>query len=105
MNFGERLKKMRQEKEMTQAELGKVIGVSARQVSYYETGRFFPRDEEMMRKLFLYFDVSADYLMGLTNAKNYKASAGILKIYNALPEPGRQEINEYVKFIQQKYRP
>ena len=105
MSLGERLKELREDKHITQEELGKILGVSGRQVGNYEADKTFPRDEEMMRKLFLYFDVSADYLMGLTNVKNYKASAGILKIYNALPEQARQEINEYIAFIQQKYRP
>ena len=38
MRFGERLKKLRQEKSVTQAELAKRIGVSPAAISRYESG-------------------------------------------------------------------
>lgn len=42
MNFAERLKKMRAEKGLSQAELGKLINVSAVTVCNYENGKIKP---------------------------------------------------------------
>lgn len=41
--FASNLKKIRLTKKMTQAELAKLIGVSAVAICHYENGRSFPR--------------------------------------------------------------
>ena len=43
MIFGEKLKALRAERNMTQKELAKALGVSLRTVSNYETGGLRPR--------------------------------------------------------------
>ena len=62
--LGERLTKLRQEKHLSQRELGEIILVSGYTISAYELGRSDPNDE-IKRRLAEFFDVSLDYLIGL----------------------------------------
>lgn len=64
MLFGDRLRKLREEKGMTQAELGELIGVSDRVLGYYESNDRFPKKPELLQKLSEIFKVSLDYLIG-----------------------------------------
>lgn len=61
-----RLKTLRQQKNINQAELGKILDVGKTTISNYETGYSVP-DLETVVKLADYFDVSTDYLLGRTN--------------------------------------
>lgn len=61
--FKERLKQLRIERNLTQAEIAKAIGVSAATIGNYEQGTREPRNNEMWQKLADYFSVSVDYLM------------------------------------------
>jgi len=61
--FSERLKQLRKENKMTQAELADAIKTTQRRVSYMESGKIEP-DLEMLVALSLFFDVSIDYLVG-----------------------------------------
>ncbi len=70
MTFGERLKKLRTEKGITQEKLGNIIGVSDRVIGYYEADNRFPKDEILLNKIADYFEVSLDYLLGRTDNKN-----------------------------------
>ena len=63
--FGERLKALRQEKGVGQNRLAQDIDVSNASISYWETGKQLP-SAEVIFKLSLYFSVSADYLLGLS---------------------------------------
>jgi len=53
---------------MTQEEFGQKFGVVKSTVSLYESGKSTPNDE-IKRKICEYFNVSLDYLHGLTNRK------------------------------------
>lgn len=63
--FGERLKLLRKEKGMGQNALAEAIKVSNASISYWETGKQEPCAEAIF-KLALFFNVSADYLLGIT---------------------------------------
>lgn len=67
--FGVRLKELRNEKEMTQQELGIYLNLSQRSISQYELEIRFP-DEITINNIANFFDVSLDYLFGRTNIKN-----------------------------------
>lgn len=70
-NFGARLKLLRTEKGMTGEELGKVLNFSKSGISNWECRGRFP-DEEVLKKLAEYFDVSLDYLLGISDVKKPK---------------------------------
>lgn len=62
------LKRLREEKEMTQAELGKALEISPSAIGMYEQGRRTP-DIPTLKKIASYFNVSLDYLLGNAPAK------------------------------------
>ena len=63
MTFGEKLKLLREEKELNQTQLGQAVNMTQRKVSYLENDRYEPSVEDI-RALCRFFDVSADYLLG-----------------------------------------
>lgn len=60
------LKKMREEKGLTQSELGKKLGISPSTVGMYEQGRRVP-DVPILKKMSAFFNVSIDYLLENVN--------------------------------------
>ena len=63
-----RIRSLRQERGLTQDELGRLFGIVKSTVSLYENGKSVPNDQiktEMCR----YFNVSMDYLLGLTDER------------------------------------
>ncbi len=62
--FAERLKELRTEKNIGQNALAKALNLSNASVSYWETGKQVP-SAEVIYKLARFFDVSADFLLGL----------------------------------------
>lgn len=51
MNFGEKLRTLRKEKNLKQEELAKQIGVSTRTIISYESGQSYPRRMSTYKKL------------------------------------------------------
>lgn len=64
MRISEIIIGLRKERNISQTELGKAIGVSARAISYWEQGVNEPK-ATYIAKLAEYFGVSSDYLLGL----------------------------------------
>lgn len=63
MVFPERLKELRLEKKLNQAELGAIFNIAQVTISSWERGNSSPSIEEL-KIIADYFDVSADYLLG-----------------------------------------
>ena len=61
--FGELLAELRQDRGLTQKQLGKILSVSTGTISNYENGVHYP-DLEKLVTLADYFQVSTDYLLG-----------------------------------------
>ena len=64
-----RIKELRTEFGITQAELAKMLKISDRAVGYYEKGEREP-DNDTLIKIAEYFKVSVDYLLGRTDIRN-----------------------------------
>lgn len=62
--FGIKLKKLRETKNLTQKELGEILNVRNTTVSAWEQDIAEP-PYEVLKQLCLIFEVSADYLLGL----------------------------------------
>ena len=64
----ERLKEIRQDKDLYQKDIAKVLHMSQKQYSLYETGvRLIPIDKLVL--LAKYYNTSIDYLLGLTDER------------------------------------
>lgn len=62
MSIGEKIKKLRQEKNVSQADLGVIAGVHEKHISRYERGISQP-SAEILRKMAEFFGVSIDFLV------------------------------------------
>lgn len=69
MEFGERLKSLRLERDMTQEQLAQVLNVTRPTIAGYETKRKQP-DFDKLSRIADFFSVSVDYLLGRTDDKN-----------------------------------
>lgn len=66
MDYRERLRNLREDNDLTQAQIGKILNKSQQGYNHIETGRAELKIEDLI-KLCDYYDVSADYLIGRTN--------------------------------------
>lgn len=64
MNIGKVIKSLRLEKNLTQLQLGKEIGVSQKAIDYWERAVNEPK-ATYIAALAVYFNVTSDYLLGL----------------------------------------
>ena len=64
--FGKRLKELRKEKGLSQKALAQQLGCNQSMICFWENEVYEPT-ESMIRKTALFFEVSADYLLGLTD--------------------------------------
>lgn len=75
----ERLYFLREESELTQRELADILGVSRVAISQWETTKeIIPLDK--LNKYADYFDVSLDYIVGLSNDKSSSFANGDLDL-------------------------
>jgi transcriptional regulator with XRE-family HTH domain len=65
-NLNERLKEVRTEKNISQSRLAKDTGLSQSAISFWESGDRLPSIQAVII-LAKYYNVSADYLLGLTD--------------------------------------
>ena len=70
MTFGEKLKLLREEHELNQTELGQLLNMTQRKVSYLERGQYEPSLQDI-QAICAYFRVSADYMLGFPKPLPY----------------------------------
>ena len=68
MNFNEIIRTLREDKDLNQTEVGKALKMTQRKISRMETGDAEPKIEDI-KQLCIFYDVSADYILGFTNEK------------------------------------
>lgn len=70
LKFGEKIKAFREDLDMNQTELGKMVNMTQRKISYIECGKCEPSIEDI-KSFCNFFGVSADYLLGLKKGLEY----------------------------------
>ena len=72
MNYRERLRGLREDRDLTQAEIGQILKKSQQGYNHIEAGRAELKIEDLV-KLCRFYEVSADYIIGLTSEpKGYR---------------------------------
>jgi transcriptional regulator with XRE-family HTH domain len=72
IDYRTRLRNVREDHDLTQAEVGKILDKSQQVYNHIEAGRAELKIDDLIR-LCQYYNLSADYLIGLTDkAKSYK---------------------------------
>lgn len=95
--FPERLREIMQDHGTTQQELAEYVGKSRQAIGYYADGSSSP-DWQTLANLARYFEVSTDWLLGLTDAKSTDFDIQQTCKYTGLSE-------ESVKFLSGKGNP
>lgn len=99
MTFGERLRYLREERELRQQDVAEHIHISLRMLSYYEADEHFPRDANMIVEIAKFFNVSLDYLFGLSNVRNHFVTDKLNEEFLSLPEEKQLSVIDYVHFL------
>ena len=92
MDFGLRLKSLRLENNLSQAKLAQALSLSANTISQYETGKRFP-DQRGIITICRFFNITADYLLGLSDNKRTTDDNFSSKFLN---EKQQNAINELI---------
>ena len=66
MNYRQRMRDLREDRDLSQADVGKVINKSQQGYSHIENGRAELKIEDLVT-LCRFYNVSADYFVGLTD--------------------------------------
>lgn len=70
-----RIRELRKERNLTMKKLGECVGVAESTISLYENEKRQP-DNEMLKKIADFFDVSTDYLLGRERRRNIPETLG-----------------------------
>lgn len=72
MDYRTRIRNIREDRDLTQAEIGKILNKSQQGYNHIEAGRAELKIDDLV-KLCRFYNLSADYIIGLTNKpKSYK---------------------------------
>lgn len=103
-----RIKQLRNERQINQDVLAKLLGLETAGISKLETGRV-PLKDEYIIKLAEYFQVSTDYLLCKSNIRNSgkqidevlnEAMIGMSKEeYEKLTETQKKQIRDFALFV------
>ena len=98
---GDRLCKLRQERNLSQRELGTIILVSGYTISAYEQDRCDPSDDIKMR-LAEFFDVSIAYLIGLIDQPlSYRRDANLVMLPRTLSEAQKNRLRAFLSSLEE----
>lgn len=93
--FKEKLKQLRIQKGVTQADIANAIGVSSATIGNYEQGTREPRNNEMWNKLADYFGVSVDFLMDETETSYASLRNRILPLEETESQPKKNPFKQF----------
>jgi len=105
MTFHSRLRQLRQQHKLTQGELAEVLHLKPTAISNYESKRNEPSFDKLIA-LSDYFDVSCDYLLGVSDT--YLPVRGevldkdivdFFNLYQTLSDPYKQDLIEFGKYL------
>lgn len=91
-----RLKSLREDADLSQKELAKLLGVSPSTIGMYEAGKRTP-DSEMLTRICDFFNITVDYLIGRSNIKNPKCSTYNKEEQNPITDDEKNILNLYKK--------
>jgi transcriptional regulator with XRE-family HTH domain len=96
MDVGLKIKQLREEKNLSQEELGAAIGVSKQMISHYENGENTPRFKTL-EKIAVYFNVDPSELLTSKNTSTVNESVpayGKIEKLERENEALKKELNE-----------
>ena len=102
--IGERLLELRKDANLTQDDLAAILNINKHSISSYERDKSEPPDAIKIA-IARYFDVSVDYLLGLTdNPTAANREQKIIKLPASFPDNSMIELKEYIEYLIYKYK-
>lgn len=99
--FSQRLKRLREENNLSTRALGEIVGTSNATISRYETGKRDP-DLIIVHNIAKYFNVSIEYLcgddIGGIDVDN------LISIYSKLSDESKTDAMKYLTYLYEKER-
>ncbi len=101
---GERLRRMRVAKKMSQEDVAKVLGISRTGYNKYESGDIKP--VRKLKELSVLFGVSTDYILGRDDPVSKAAPRDIecLKKYMSLSDMGKEVVDITLNAVYERER-
>lgn len=101
-NLGYKIKQLRQQKNLSQKEFGKIFSVAESTIGMYERGERKP-DYDMLLAIATYFGVTTDYLLGNSDSaeqpnsddeefERFKNNPELERWYKELPENDEEDL-------------
>lgn len=100
--LGDRVRKLREGHNMTQTELSEILGMKTyTTVSKWEKNENFPKGKDL-KKLAEIFNVTSDYLLGLTDNRlgkitTHSEQPQIISIYNKLEQSRQEKVLDFAQ--------
>lgn len=106
MEFSTILRNLRENRGYTQERLAEMLHISKNSISHYELGKSMP-DISILTELTNVFDVSMDYLLGLTSAnlskdllnRSYDKTVKVGEIIESILRLDREHRNDLLKML------
>lgn len=99
---GERLAELRKDKGWKQKELAAMLGIKEKTVSAYENNITYPSGS-VQEKIARIFDISLDYLNGLTDEEVSYDRSYYIALPKGYPDKMKNEFKEYMELLKIKY--
>lgn len=104
MKLGDKIKKLREGKNISQKELAGELGVTDAMISMYENDKKNP-SLDVITKIAIYFNVSTDYLLGTETMSDNELPKNIRAVARDLldlPEENRKLAIDMIKSLSKK---
>ncbi|MFZ4616663.1 MAG: helix-turn-helix domain-containing protein [Rectinemataceae bacterium] len=100
MEFGERLRKTRDDKGLSQQDLAERAGIQASAVSHFELGRRLPSFDNI-RRLADALNVSSDFLLGREDVMKVAGpeAAALFREYKELSSEDQQALSKFAEHL------
>ncbi len=99
--FAQRLKEIREEKGLSQEDIGRRAGLSKATISKYEAASHPPK---LLHAIAIAeaLNIGFSYLIGFTDNRYIKDTNTILDLFLSLSDDSKKELINYAKYLQEK---
>lgn len=102
--IGKRLRDLREDADLTQKQLSKILNINKHSISSYERNKSEPPDEIKI-KIAKYFNISSDYLLGIVDEPvPISESESIIRLPFKFPPGAEKELFDYISYLTSKYK-
>jgi len=99
--FAQRLKEIREERGLSQEDVGRMAGVSKATISKYEAACHPPKLVHAIA-IAEALNVGFSYLIGFTDNRYVQETDIITDVFLSLPDDGKKELLNYAKYLESK---